>query len=84
MTASYMLVGDYAVITFYSVHSCTLVTYYAASKLPVSLSDFAPLMLYREAQHISVISINAKRQSVFFVSWFLSFGTAFSFCFDFS
>ena len=42
MTASYMLVGDYAVITFYSVHSCTLVTYYAASKLPVSLSDFPP------------------------------------------
>ncbi len=74
--ASNMLAGGYVVMTFYSVHSCSPVTYYAASKLPASLSDSLPLMLYRDAQHTSAFSINGKRHSVFFSFWFFLSSTA--------
>ncbi len=72
-TASNMLVQDHIVRTCYSVHSCSPVIYYAASKLPASAIDSLPLTLYRHAQRTSPFSSNAKRHSVSFCLgfWFL-------------
>ncbi len=65
MTASNMLVQNYVVMTFYSVHSCSPVTYYAADKLPASINNSLRLPNIHQ-----LCPVNTVRHSIFFLFWF--------------
>ncbi len=77
MAASNKLVGGHVFLTFCSVHSCSPVMYYAAHKLPVSVSDSLHLYSTGMPNIPQTFAIKTERHSVFLLFWFSEwYGTA--------